>query len=142
MAGINIKRVVIAGLAAGAVMIVGDIVIYGFMFPSLWEGAISRLNMSPAGTDADSGGLITFAIEFGFGLLLAYLYAAIRPRFGPGWGTALRAGVALWLATVLVYSGLATFGILQWALIGQVAMISWVLALLGATTAGYLYQEA
>ncbi|MEO8084970.1 MAG: hypothetical protein ABI780_14200 [Ardenticatenales bacterium] len=48
----------------------------------------------------------------------------------------------LWLATVLVYGGLVTFGILQWAFVGQLAAISLVIALLGATTAGYLYQES
>jgi hydroxyacylglutathione hydrolase len=37
------------------------------------------------------------------GLLLAWLYAAIRPRFGPGPATALRAGGFLWVATWLVY---------------------------------------
>ena len=48
--------------------------------------------------------MITFGLEFVFGLLLAYLYAAIRPRFGAGWGTALRAGPGV---TVCLLHGLA-----------------------------------
>ena len=33
------------------------------------------------------------------GLLLVWVYAAIRPRFGPGRATAIRAGVAVWVST-------------------------------------------
>lgn len=138
MDGINWKRVLIGGLAAGAVMIVGDIVLYGFAFPGLWDGALKRLDLAGEGTGSE---MITFGIEFVFGLLLAFIYAAIRPRFGAGWRTALLAGAVLWLATVLVYGGLATFGILEWAFVGRLALTSVVIALLGATTAGYLYQE-
>jgi hypothetical protein len=36
------------------------------------------------------------AIDFVFGLLLVWLYAAIRPRFGPGARTALRAAAFAW----------------------------------------------
>lgn len=138
MNGMNWKRVLIGGLAAGAVMIVGDIVLFGFAFPTLWEGALKHLGLDMSGGQE----LVTFGIEFVFGLLLAFIYAAIRPRFGAGWRTALIAGAVLWLATVLVYAGLVTFDILQWAFVGQLAAISAVIALLGATTAGYLYRES
>lgn len=138
MNGMNWKRVLIGGLAAGAVMNVGDIVLFGFAFPTLWEGALTHLGLDMSGGQE----LVTFGIEFVFGLLLAFIYAAIRPRFGAGWRTALIAGAVLWLATVLVYAGLVTFDILQWAFVGRLAAISAVIALLGATTAGYLYRES
>jgi hypothetical protein len=80
------------------------------------------------------------------GLLLAWLYAAIRPRYGPGPMTALRAGTFLWVATWLIYyvwlapSGRGLLflkpGQTAIALAGELTGV-----LLGALGAARLYRE-
>ena len=51
-----------------------------------------------------------FAILICYGLVLVWVYAAIRPRFGPGPKTAIIAGLVLWT--------------LVWALLGASASLS------------------
>jgi len=46
-------------------------------------------------------------IDFLFGALIAWTYAAIRPRLGPGASTAMAAGFVIWSAWTLM---MATFG--------------------------------
>ena len=41
--------------------------------------------------------LVALAVNFVFSLSIVLLYAAIRPRFGPGPKTAVLAGVACWI---------------------------------------------
>ena len=53
--------------------------------------------------EASWGPLLFLAYTFVLGIILAWLYAAIRPRFGPGPFTALRAGAVLWLAAWLTF---------------------------------------
>jgi hypothetical protein len=36
-------------------------------------------------------------LDFIYGIVLVYLYAAIRPRFGAGPSTAVQAGILMWL---------------------------------------------
>ena len=38
-----------------------------------------------------------FVLVYVVGLMAMWLYAAIRPRYGPGAKTAVRAGLALWV---------------------------------------------
>ena len=41
-------------------------------------------------------------LDFVFGVFLVWLYAAIRPRFGAGPGTAIKTGIAVWFAAGLM----------------------------------------
>jgi hypothetical protein len=43
-------------------------------------------------------------LDFLFGIFLVWLYAAIRPRYGAGPGTAVKAGLFAWVATGLLHA--------------------------------------
>jgi hypothetical protein len=77
------------------------------------------------------------------GSVLVWLYAAARPRFGPGPKTAAMVAVAFWLGgTVTSLVGYRMVGLypdsllLQWGAIGLVEVI------LAAMAGGWLYREA
>ncbi len=58
--------------------------------------------------------LLPFGLVFtiGMGLLAVWMYAAIRPRYGAGPRTALRAALAVWLLSIVApLSHLAAFGV-------------------------------
>lgn len=60
--------------------------------------------------------LVPFGLAFtiGWGLAAVWLYAAIRPRYGPGVRTALLAAAAVWLLSVVApLSHLAAFGVVS-----------------------------
>ena len=52
---------------------------------------------------AESPGMMVMFLAWGFfyGVIAVWVYAAIRPRFGPGPRTALRAGLVVWLVGYL-----------------------------------------
>lgn len=142
MAGINGKKVLIAGVAAGVAMVAMDMLITGTLLADRWNAAMARLNLPPF----TEGGLDDLAVFVGtyvvLGIALAFTYAAIRPRFGAGVRTALIAGAVLWLAGLPIVAGMATLGVLEWSLVAISAVPSLIISLAGAYIAGWLYTEA
>ena len=103
MGKINLGRVILGGLLAGLVLNIVDYVVYGVVMMSDMEAVMRDLGREPV---AAAQILWFVVIDFLFGILLVYLYAAIRPRFGPGPGTAVKAGLLVWVAAALLH-GLA-----------------------------------
>ena len=99
MGKINVGRWVVGGLVAGIVVNILGYLVDGVMLASRWNRDLVRMGRPELGTTQ----IVWFNV-FGFvlGLLAVWIYAAIRPRFGAGIGTAFYAGIALWLATSLI----------------------------------------
>lgn len=139
MAGINGKKVVIAGLAAGLFMNVVDIGSNGFLLQAQWTAAMERLGL---GTDMTTVGLVSLiAVDFLLGILLAFLYAAIRPRFGAGPRTGLIAGMIVWVEALLIYVTLSGTGVYTWSLVAVSMAFSLIAVLGGGYVAARLYSE-
>lgn len=100
MAGINYGRVVVGGLVAGLVINVSEFILNGVILMDDYAAAMESYNLTEASWAM--GGYIVSA--FILGLVVAWLYAAIRPRFGAGAKTGIIAGVALWLGGYIVPS--------------------------------------
>lgn len=137
---INLVRVILGGLLAGLVIIVGESTLHLGLLAERMELAYRELNLPPTGRGAAAvfGGLGVI-----FGVLIVWLYAAVRPRFGPGPKTAVLTAFFVWLFAVLwptLTSGL--IGLFDADLL--VFMAIWGLfEILIATLAGaWLYQEA
>src|SRR5262245_66257111 len=110
MKEINLARVLLGGLLAGIVIAIGESVFNGVLFAPDVEAAMARLNLPPVGGGAIG---IFVTISFALGISAVWLYAAIRSRFGPGVGTAIRAGIVVWLlAYLLPLTGRAAMGVL------------------------------
>jgi hypothetical protein len=92
MGNINVSRVLLGGLAAGVVLNVLGIV-YQLVFADNMEAEFARL-----GLEVPGGSLIAIFMLLGLvsGIVLIWLYAAIRPRFGAGPATAIKAAVPVW----------------------------------------------
>src|SRR5260370_10454523 len=100
MGKINMQKVLIGGLIAGVVLNVIDSVLFGVLLKDQMAAAMTSINR-PAMTNAQIPWFVF--LDFVAGVFLVWLYAAIRPRFGAGPGTAAQAGVAAWfLGSVLV----------------------------------------
>lgn len=93
MKGINLGRVLIGGLAAGVVLNIGEFILNEPVLGEEWAAAMSARNLpEPGGAEIFWYVFMTFVL----GLALVYLYAAIRPRYGPGVRTAIYAGLIVW----------------------------------------------
>jgi hypothetical protein len=99
MERINIGRVFLGGIVAG---IVANILVYlvdGVMLAPRWSAAMTALGKPEFSTNQ----IVAFnVIGLAYGIFAVWLYAAIRPRYGAGPKTAVCAGLAVWVAGVLL----------------------------------------
>jgi len=94
------QKVLVGGLIAGFVLNVIDFVLFGVVLKAQMAAAMQALGKPPM---PDSMIPWFVVLDFVAGIFLVWLYAAIRPRFGAGPGTAAKAGVAGWfLGSLLV----------------------------------------
>jgi uncharacterized membrane protein len=93
MGKINLQKVIIGGLIAGLVLNIVDYVLYNMILKQQLAAAMTALGKPPVGS-AQAPYFV--ALDFVTGIFLVWLYAAIRPRFGAGPATAVKAGLALW----------------------------------------------
>jgi hypothetical protein len=140
MKKINIERVLLGGLIAGLVLNIGEFLLNSVVFADDMKNDLQRLNLTEPG-----GAFIARAVAatFVLGIVVTFLYAAIRAQFGSGVKTAIYAGLLAWFFSILypgvIYNGI---GIIEtkFFLIG----IAWGLIeyTLGAIAGAWLYKEA
>lgn len=90
MGKINLQRAILGGLLAGVVLNVYDFLLYRVILKADLEAAMRAIGKSVA----PSAIYQFIALDFLWGIWLVWLYAAIRPRFGPGPLLGVARGVA------------------------------------------------
>ena len=129
---INASKVVVGGLAAGVVLNVIDFITNKWILGSRMAAEMNAAVPGLADRMMGKGAMITYiVVDFLIGILLVWLYAAIRPRFGPGPRTAFYAALFAWVFGSIIYyswvlSGLMMFG--TYAIGGIIALINFGLA--------------
>ena len=105
MGRINFGRVVLGGLLAGLVINISEALLNGVVFAEEMDAMMASLNKPPI-----TGSMIGLFVLLGFGLgvVLVWVYAAIRPRLGPGVQTAICAGLTIW-GLAYLYPNLTLF---------------------------------
>ncbi len=145
MGKIAAGRVIIAGLVAGFLWWVLEGLVQGVVLGADWNAAFLALGRTKEQMDAGSGrfmALVTVWCAI-VGILGVWLYAAIRPRFGPGPKTALIAGVALWSIGFLL-PAIIHYGYALWPtkLTFIPLTTGFFEAIITALVGGWLYKEA
>jgi hypothetical protein len=81
MAGIRWGRVLAGGLVAGLIINIGESILNVPLAGEELAQALEARNLPPVG-----GGAIAYFIGMCFllGILMVWIYAAVRPRLGPG----------------------------------------------------------
>lgn len=109
MHGMNRNRILAGGVLAGVVALVLEFVGEA-VFRLDWAAWLAGLGL-PA-----PGGMVMAYFLIGsplVGILAVWIYAAMRPRYGPGPATAIRAGLVVWaLACLFPTASLAAYGLL------------------------------
>lgn len=141
MGKINVGRVILGGIVAGIVVDVLAYIVDGVLLAPQWAAGMKALGH----TDFSSSEIIGFnVLGLVTGLVLIWIYAAIRPRFGAGVQTAIYAGVAVWVVGALIpnltfmcVAGLFSHRLMAYTTLGGVVEI-----VVGAITGAALYKEA
>src|SRR5919198_5438622 len=85
---INTNKVVVGGLVAGLVITVINYIVFALLLRSRMDAEMAAAAPTLQGKGMGPGSIAVHVIsDFVLGILLVWLYAAIRPRFGPGMGT-------------------------------------------------------
>jgi hypothetical protein len=137
MAKINLKGVIVGGFVAGLILTAVYYVLWGVIFAKDLAAAFQAMGKTPPRSPA-----LFIVLDFLYGIALVYLYAAIRPRFGPGPKTAIGAGLIMWVIAVLLRElGEAPFGVvpLRLSIVGTV--VGLVLMPVAAVAGARFYSE-
>jgi hypothetical protein len=140
MGKINISRVILAGLVAGIVADILGYLVDGILLAPQWASGMTALGR----TGFSSNQWIWFnLLGLVSGIVLIWIYAAIRPRFGPGVKTAVWAGLAVWVVGSLLpnlsfmwFGGLFSGRLMIMTTLGAVVEI-----VAGAIAGAALYKE-
>jgi hypothetical protein len=131
---INYGRVVLGGIVAGVVFVLTDM-LGMYILPFDWEAWVRErgLTVPPFA--------LWIVLDILMGILVVWLYAAIRPRFGPGVKTAVIGAVWVWLLLAIMYFGFTAIGLFEMGsfwLMGAWGLVQ----VIAATVAGaWLYKE-
>jgi hypothetical protein len=140
MGKINYGRVVLGGLLAGVIINIGEFILNGLILATEYEEAMKAIN-KPVMGGAGIGYMVVLC--FILGILLTWVYAAIRPRFGPGPKTAVCAGLIIW---VLAYAWPSLSGMVMDMLPARLFVIGMVWGVFEAPIASlagaWLYRES
>ena len=140
MAHTNRGRVILGGLLAGVVINLIEFITNGVILKDAW-GRVMQAMGKPA---QPSGGEIVLFNIWGFllGIAAVWIYAAIRPRYGAGPATAIRAGLAAWfLAVFLADLGLASTGIFPVGMLLITAVVELVEIPVATVVGAWIYKE-
>lgn len=134
MGNINWSRVLLGGLVAAVVFLAADflgMMVTGFD-PEAW-GAAHNLVQPPM--------WIFLAWDLALGIMAVWLYAAIRPRFGPGARTAAMAAFFIWLLMTFTYGSFTAMGLFEQAQYWKMAAWGLVQVFAGTLVGAWLYKE-
>lgn len=128
------------GLLAGLIINVVELILNGVILRASWRQALQGLGINEG---FSAGTMVVFLVcGFLLGIASVWLYAAIRPRYGMGSGSAFRAGVAAWAIGAFL-PNLATYpmGLFPGWLIVTATIVSLFEILLGTFAGAAVYKE-
>jgi hypothetical protein len=135
---INWSRVIGGGLVAG---LVGNVLqaLNGFLMKAQAEQMMKSIHKEMVEPKALVAHLVW---SFVLGIAAIWLYAAIRPRYGPGPTTAMRAGFAVWIFAHATFAiGTVTLGIFPAPLMAIVAAVALVERVISTLAGAAVYKE-
>ncbi len=139
MGKINMVRVILGGLAAGLVLNISEFILNTKVLGAELAAHLAKMGLPPV-----SGAAIGVFVMLCFllGIVTVWLYAAVRPRFGPGPKTASVVGSAVFFLAYL-YGGVGMVALGIFPSQVEVTTMVWgfVEIMLAANVGAYLYKE-
>jgi hypothetical protein len=133
MAQINTGKVIAGGVAGAVALVVIDYLVNGVWLASRWTAQTAKLNPSldMMSTNSTIGYVV---VDIILAMMIVWLYAAMRPRFGPGSRTAMLAALYVWAIAAVFNSMFVVSGMYSLKLV----CVSLAGTLVGMLAAGYI----
>ena len=140
MGNISIKRMLLGGLLAGLVICLGEYIVGWLILGEQWAEVLAEAGTGELGA-IQIASLAIIALLYGIALI--WIYAAIRPRFGPGPKTAIIAGLTMWVvAYFLVCAYVIVIGAYPAGLLIAAAVWGLFELPIAAVAGAWFYQES
>lgn len=140
MRSINWGRVILGGLVAGVIINISEGLLNAKVLKDDWAAVMKTM-----GKTMEEGGsamAVWLILGFAMGIAGVWLYAAIRPRFGAGAGTAVRAGLAFWFfVDVFSLVAQANMGLFASKMLVTIAIWTLVQNVVAIVVGAWLYKE-
>ena len=100
MKKVNLGRIIVGGILAGTIINVSEWVLHDVVMREEFRSHLGSLGR----TNPEDIATVIWWNVWGYilGFTAVWLYAAIRPRYGPGVATAVRAGFAAWILSCVL----------------------------------------
>jgi len=97
---VNLARIILGGILAGTIINISEWVLHDVVMREEFRSHLGSLGR----TNPEDVATVVWWNVWGYilGFTAVWLYAAIRPRYGPGVATALRAGFAAWILSCVL----------------------------------------
>jgi hypothetical protein len=139
MGKINVARVILGGLLAGLIINISETVLNLYVVADESAAIMQRLGLPEVGTNQIA---IFVAMTFVLGIVLIFLYAGLRPRFGAGAKTAVIAAVIIWLVGMMGALSDVVMGLAPASLIVLAGAWSLVETVVAAVAGAWVYKES
>lgn len=138
MGTVNLGRVILGGLLAGLIMNVSEAILNLYVVAEESAAIMERFGLEAVGGSQIA---IFLAMTFVLGIIMVFLYAGLRPRFGAGAKTAVIAGVVVWLVAMMAAVADAVLGILPANLLILTGVWALVEMVVASIAGAWLYRE-
>lgn len=137
---INLQRAILGGLVAGVVLNIGEFLLNDVVLAAQMREFFARFRVPEPGS---SFLVVAILLTFVLGIVIVWIYAAMRSRLGPGPKTAICAGLLAWFG-IYLYSGIINGMILHVPTNMLVIALVWgaVEYIVAAIAGAWLYREA
>ena len=139
MGKINLGRVILGGIVGGIIIDIVEYVLNGVVLADRWNVINAARNLPPFTTNA----IIVFnIIGLVTGIAAVWTYAAIRPRFGEGPGTAIIAALLIWVVGYLLPdAGNAVVGLFTASIMIILVCVGLVEIVVATLAGAFIYKE-
>jgi hypothetical protein len=139
MGKINVARVILGGLLAGLIINISEYVLNTYVIADEAAAVMQRLGLPAIGTNQIA---IFVAMTFVLSIVMIFLYAGLRPRFGAGAGTAVIAGLIIWIVGLMSALADVVIGLAPANLLVVAGIWSLVETIVAAIAGAWVYTES
>jgi len=139
----NMGKVLLGGIVAGIVMLAIDFVTNTYLLGPRYVAEMEAFKPgSSAAMMAGNAKFVYPLLDLILGIVLVWIYAAIRPRFGPGPRTAFYAAAAVWIVSMISYYGYLQMGMMSAGLWWEFGIVGLIALTIATMIGARIYTEA
>jgi len=139
---INAGRVVLGGVIAGVVRLIGGTVVRALVVGPLFFEELARKQPGIAAAMETTPARIQIVVtNLLMGIATIYMYAAMRPRFASRLAAVLSAAVPAWLLATATWGITAAMGLFSWPQVLVDASLTFITVVVAAYLGSSIYKD-